>query len=257
MTASLHKLYLSEVKEEKRKFPEQATEVITEQDIKFLPEPVKRFFETGGYLGRPKHSRAFIRWEKAALRFSPNQAAKAIECYQFNSVPEPCRIVYMKSRVFGFLPFAGRDKYQNGQGNMLIKLLDLFTIQDVKGPEMNASALVTVLAEAFLVPSYALQNYIVWTPLNSRSAQAAIAFKGTEISGIFYFDNSGDPVRFETEDRYFSEKDSTFKKIRWSAEMGFSDRNGIRTPAEVKATWHLPSGDFNYFTGLISDIEFG
>jgi hypothetical protein len=72
------------------------------------------------------------------------------------------------------------------------------------GPEMDRSALLTILAEALLVPGYAIQPYITWTPMDDRSAAATIRHGAVEASGVFHFDEAGDVVRFESEDRYQS-----------------------------------------------------
>jgi hypothetical protein len=49
-------------------------------------------------------------------------------------------------------PFEGRDKYQDDHGNMLIKIGKLLTLQEAKGEAMDRSGLVTILAEAFVLP---------------------------------------------------------------------------------------------------------
>ena len=82
----------------------------------------------------------------------------------------------MKNAIMGIFPFEGRDKYQDGHGNMLIKLLKAITVVDAKSKEMDQSALVTVLAESLIVPTYALRQYIKWTALDANSAGAEIEY---------------------------------------------------------------------------------
>jgi hypothetical protein len=67
-----------------------------------------------------------------------------LSCQQFNSVAEPMRIALMKGRMAGVIPFEGRDKYQDGHGNMRIKVMKLLTLGESKGSYMDESALVTV-----------------------------------------------------------------------------------------------------------------
>lgn len=66
------------------------------------------------------------------------------------------------ARILGVIPFEGRDIYRGGRGHMLGKILNLLKVVDAQDPEIAQSALVTLFAEAFLVPSYALQSYITW-----------------------------------------------------------------------------------------------
>jgi hypothetical protein len=253
----LKKLFLSEVKEEIGKHPADTQDIITEEDIAPLPLPVQNYIRNCGYVGKKKMTNARIIWKDVLLRRNQNTAWMDLNCYQFNSVPEPCRIVYMKSNLFGFFPFEGRDKYQNGKGNMLIKLLKLFTITDARSKEMDISALVTTLAETLLIPSQALQSYIKWFPVDDFSAKAVINSGGTEVSGIFEFNENYEMTRFVTTDRYQSQKNSTNKNIKWSGIAGnYCQKEGIKFPSVFEAVWHQDNSDFEYFKGVIDSIKY-
>jgi hypothetical protein len=131
---------------------------ISEASLAGLPEPVRRHFRVCGFMGKHRMRNARIVWEKLELKRDRDKGWMRVKARQFNSVPEPARIVLMQGRLLGFLPFEGRDKYQDGHGNMRIRALGLFQVADVRSTRMDSSALVTILAEALLVPSYALQT---------------------------------------------------------------------------------------------------
>jgi hypothetical protein len=254
---SLKKLFLSEVNTELTKHSGSSTDIITEKEIASLPEPVQKYFRHCGYIGREKMINAKIEWKDVYFRLSAEKKWMSLDCYQFNFVPEPTRIVYMKSKIIGIFPFEARDKYQNGHGNMLIKFLKFVTVADAKSKEMDESALVTILAETLLVPSYALQDYIKWTAIDSKSAKAILTFNGSEVNGIFYFNEQNEFIRFETNDRYYSGKGIDYKKVKWSAVAGnYLEKNGIKFPTDLKATWHHENRDFEYFKGNIEQVEF-
>jgi hypothetical protein len=256
-SGQIKKIFLSEVKEEIGKYPAGTQNVISENDIALLPLPVQNYIRSCGYVGRNKMTNARIIWKDVLFRRNQNAAWMNLDCYQLNSVQEPCRIVYMKSNLFGFFPFEGRDKYQDGKGNMLIKLLKLFTITDAKSKEMDISALVTVLAETLLLPSQALQSYIRWIPVDDFSAKAVISFGGIEVSGIFEFNENYEMTRFVTEDRYQAQKDNSNKNIRWSGLAGnYCQKDGIKFPSLFEAVWHQDNCDFEYFKGTIDSIEY-
>lgn len=250
-------LYLSEVRKELAKYSNYANDIITENDIISLPEPVQKYFRYCGYLGKEKIINAEIEWEDVFIKMSANKNWLSLKCYQFNSVPEPTRIVYMKSSILGIFPLEGRDKYQDGHGNMLIKLFKVIKIADANGKEMDESALVTVLAESLLVPTYALQHYIKWTVIDLNTAKAVIRYNESEVSGLFYFNDNGEFIRFETNDRYYSEKGTEYKKLKWSGVAGnYIEKNGIKFPSYFKAIWLTEEGDFEYFKGTIASIKF-
>lgn len=249
-------LFLSEVRRELGKDSPISQSFVTYQDIAILPEPVKRYFHYCGYLNKEKMMNAEIKWGDFFLKLDPNKKWLKLKCFQFNSVLEPCRIVFMKSKIFGIFPFEGKDKYQDGHGNMLIKLLKFFKLDEVTGKEMDQGELVTVLAEALLIPTYSLQPYITWTSINNNACKAVIEFNNIKAEGTFYFNELGEFIRFETKDRYRSDK-KHFKKVRWSAvASNYIEKNGIKFPSRLKGIWHMEKGDFEYFIGTINSIDY-
>lgn len=254
---SIKKIFREESDKELSKYTNAPASLITESDIASLPGPVQRYFHLCGYIGQEKAHYAQVAWETFYLKMSPDKEWMPTKCTQYNFVDEPARIVYMNSRMGGLLPFGGRDKYQHGHGSMLIKVLGFVKVADYQGPQMDSAALVTILAEALLVPSYALQPYIRWSSSAPDRACATLEYGGTKVSGNFYFNDSGECVRFDTEDRYFTEKDGSYKKTPWSAFLSnYIARNGIRFPSEIMAVWHTDSGDYPYFKGRIEAIRY-
>jgi hypothetical protein len=254
---SLQKLYVAEIEAELKKFPVYKPQVITENDMAFLPEPVQKYLRYCGYVGKMHVSNARVEWKDVYLKRDIGTSWMKMDCYQFNSVAEPTRIVYMKAKLLGLFPFEGRDKCQDGHGNMLIRFLRLLTVADVKGKEMDASALVTVLAEALFIPGYVFQNYISWSGIDSNTVKATLQFKGTIVTGLFYFNERGEFTRFETYDRYYSAKEAASKKIKWTATVSdYTEENGIRFPSVFKATWNREEGDFDYFKGKVASVQF-
>jgi hypothetical protein len=252
---SLERIYQAEVAEELSRHPVGSPGVITEQDIARLPPPVQRYFRAGGFIGQPHTLNVRLHWREMRLKRSHEAGWMALSCQQFNSVPEPMRIAFMQGRLAGVIPFEGRDKYQQGHGNMLIKLMKVLTLGESKGTYMDESALVTVLSEALMAPSFALQGYMTWEPVDARSARAQLTHHGITVGGTFHFNDADELVRFDTSDRW---QDGTPpKKIPWSAHLeGYRVAQGLRHPTRVSATWHEPGGDFTYVEGTIASIEF-
>ncbi len=255
--SSLKNLYLSEVKTDLISTSKYSKNIITEKDILTLPKPVQRYIRYCGYLDKEKMVNAKTEWKDIDFKTAQNKKWIRIGCLQYNSVSKPTRIVYLQSKILGVFPFEARDKYQGGKGNMLIKLLKLFTIADAKGVEMDKSGLVTVLAEMSIIPTYALQSYVKWETIDDYNAKATLTYNNIKVSGTFSFSDKGEMKSFYTENRYFAEKDGTFKNIPWSIKIdNYIERNGLKIPNKLKAMWHLNEGDFEYFKGNISNIEY-
>jgi hypothetical protein len=250
----LESIYRTEVAAELARHPAASPGTLTEEDLARLPPPVQRYFRASGLVGKPHTLNVRLHWSEMQLKRSHDAGWMTVSCQQFNSVPEPMRIALMQGRVAGVIPFEGRDKYQDGHGNMLIKLMKVLTLGESKGTHMDESALVTVLAETFLAPSAALQGYMTWQPVDERSARAQLTDKGITVGGTFHFNDADEVVRFDTNDRW---QDGTPpKKIPWSAHLdGYRVTNGLRHPTRISATWHEPGGDFTYVKGTIDSVE--
>ena len=252
---SLESIYQAEVAAELAKHSASSPGMVTENDIARLPPPVQRYFRASGFVGKPQTVNVRVIWSELQLKRSHDAGWMKLSCQQLNSVPEPMRIAFMQGRIAGVIPFEGRDKYQDGHGNMLIKVMKVLTLGESKGTYMDESALVTVLSEALLAPSSALQNYMKWQPVDDRSASAQLTYNGITVSGIFHFNEADELVRFDTNDRW--QDGSPPKKIPWSANLeGYRLARGIRYATRVSATWHEPGGDFTYVKGTIDSLEF-
>lgn len=254
--SSLKKIYLAEINELLSDSIITNIEYYSKSDFSCLPEPIQKYFKYCGYVGKEKINNIQIDYDNAFIKMSPEKKWIKIKYYQVNFTEKSTRLVYITSRIFGLFPFEGRDKYQNGKGNMMIKLLKLFTVADAKGKEMDESALVTLLSDVLFMPNLAIQEKIEWNSIDSNSVKAKFEDKGNEVSGIFYFNNNHEFIRFTTDDRFYMLKDGSYKNLKWSIEFNnYSDINGVKIPTDVKVIWHMDSGDFEYFKAKVVGIK--
>ena len=253
---SLKRTYLTEIEESLSESSKTKTEYYTENDFSVLPEPVQRYFRRCGYIGKEKINNIRIDYENSFIKMSPEKKWLKIRYYQTNFSEYPTRLALITSKIIGVFPFEGRDKYQNGKGNMLIKLLKMFTVADAKGKEMDESALVTLLSEVLFMPNLTLKNQITWNAIDNYSVEASIKDKENKVSGIFYFNNNYEYIRFFTADRFYSFNDDSYKKTKWSCEFDYYQNiNGILFPTFVKAIWHMDDKSFEYFKAQIKNVQ--
>jgi uncharacterized cupin superfamily protein len=125
------------------------------------------------------------------------------------------------------------------------------TLFDQTGAALDQSSLVNCLAESLMIPSFALQDYIKWEPVDDNHAKATITYYGKSVSGIFTFNQTGEMITFETYDRYIVETNGDSKLVKWTASCGnYKKHNGILQPTSLKAAWNYTSDeDFVYFNG--------
>lgn len=250
----MKKMFLSEVQTELEKC-KASNELFTEKDIENLPQPVQRYFRYCGYIGKEKMSSAKFVWKAVNFKLGVDKPWGKIKYQQYNFVTEPGRIAYIYSRMFGVIPFEGKDQYLNGKGNMIGKLFKKITLFDVKGEEINVSAAVTYLSESLVVPTCALQKYITWESIDQNHVKGIIEYKGIKAEGIFTFNDRGEYIRFVTDTRYMDSGKGSSEKHKWTAEISdYIDSKGIKIPSKLKGIWNLPKGDYEYFNGIITEI---
>ena len=142
-----------------------------------------------------------------------------------------------------------------GRGNMLIKLLGLFTVGDESGPEMDQGTLVRYLSEIIWFPSAALCDYIHWGPIDINSAKATIEYQGVCGSAVFHFNEKGE-ITNVVADRYMDD-DGEYVLREWSTPiLEYMEVDGVRVPSKGGAVWHLSSGDFQYIDLEVTHLEY-
>lgn len=230
--------------------------LIRKRPMAELPDILRKYLLNCGYTGDEAFFCASIKWSDANLSMSPGKGWVPLACEQANYFPEPVRLAKMNTRIAGLIPFTAMDKYRRGTGNLIIKIFKWFTVSNDKGKEMDQAELVTILAETIFLPIYALQRYITWRSIDRITVEGTIEDHGIKAKGLFYFTEEGRFLRFETNDRYYAVK-GQYIPYKWTAVAdNIKTITGYKIPADFKAIWSLPSGDYPYFKGSIEDIKF-
>ncbi|MCX7909610.1 MAG: hypothetical protein N2560_08865 [Ignavibacteria bacterium] len=229
-------------------------EIFTEELIKDLPEPLKRYLRVCGYINTPFPINANVYWAESWLKLSPKKDWGKLETIQFNSVKPIARVAYMK---FISMPVSARDLYRDGYGEMNGKLLNLIKVVFDNSKEVAQSALITIFCEFMFVPGYLLLENVKWEKIDDYSVRGILEDNGIKVTGIFYFNEEGLFTHFETNDRYYSLGKNAYKKVKFSAFVdGYKMQEKLKICEKVKIVWHLPEGDFEYYKGIVDRIGF-
>jgi len=225
------------------------TSPVAESDIATLPRAVQRYLRFMGVVGRPRDWSFRAGW-KGRFRMGPDRPWMTLQAWQYNSRLEVTRLFYMRLRFFGVLPVIGRDTYRKGEGRMLVRPLDLVTVQDGHGAEFDIGELVTYLNDAILVaPSLILGPETEWTGVDDETFDVALSDRGHTVRARVFLDERGAPRDFSTTDRFGQDpRDAKrFVRTRWTTPIaGWQTVGGRPVPAGGKAVWHPPAGEFSY-----------
>lgn len=228
---------------------------ITKDDISKLPKAIQQWLLNNGTVGKPKTSNIYLTQE-LLLKLKPEQTNwyKATAKQLFTTNPQAFNWS-ITTQVNSFLKIVGRDKLNNGNGEILIKLLSIFPIINIKeNKKINEATVQRYLAEIVWFPSEALNKNIQWVSLNNNTVKATITIKNTTGSGIFYFDKDGLFKKF-TALRYKDINDTEPKK--WSVIAKKTEkRNGIKIPTECEANWLLDNKEWIWLKLKITNINY-
>ncbi len=229
--------------------------MLAENDISPLPKPVANWLRQCGVVGKP-----FIHVGKLtqtlSMQMKPGQQKwLSGQALQYTTIDHPGFIWSVRVRMNRLLHFIGRDKFEVGRGEMLIRLNGWLKIVDAKGPKIDEGALQRYLGEMVWFPSLALSPYISWKSIDDSTAEATLLYQGTTGSGRFHFNPQGDVARY-TAHRY---KDNTPKAQRYPWIMDIDDYklfDGIRVPSRLRSTWKLEEGDWTWLKMELKEIVY-
>ena len=245
-------------KERKRLFENSepvSEKVITKETISELPSVVQKWLISSGTIGKMPISNVHL-VQELKLKMKPEQSEwNNGTAEQYFSVQPPAFNWNITTQMNSILKVAGRDKFENGNGEMTIKLFSLFPVANAKNHEkVNQATLQRYLAEIVWFPSASLSQYITWEPLGENSAKATMEFNGAKGSGEFHFDENGNFKKFVAM-RY--QDVNAEEPTEWTViATKIEERNGIKIPIECEASWELDSGKWTWLKLIITDIQY-
>jgi hypothetical protein len=235
---------------------EKTLSPINEKSIQSLPIAVQRWLKQSGIMEKPPiHSMKMV--QNYHIKLDPSQKKwYPAQAEQYSTTFPPAFVWTADMKMMPLLYAFGRDKFIDGEGEMLFKLLSLFPVaKDGFNPQINESALQRYLGEIVWNPSAAIMEYISWEELDQNSAKATLSYGNTTGSGIFYFDENGRMTQFVAERYMGSGKDA--KKHFWIVKaLQHQVFDGISLPSKCNATWKLENEDWTWAEFEVTQVEF-
>ena len=228
---------------------------VTIEDVQDLPKPVQTWLQVAGVVGNERTEAVRLK-QKGQISLKPGGKWFKAKATQYFTVHKPAFIWQAKVRFFPLIGIIGRDKYEKGQGHMLMKLLSLFKVVDEDGPAMDQGTLTRFLGEIVWFPSAALREYIVWEPVDDTHAKATMSYENVTASAVFEFDaSSGAPVSFRCK-RYYARPEGATLENYLVVLDNFQNLGGVKIPVTGEAIWELEEGDYSYYKVEITNIEY-
>ncbi|MFC4737243.1 DUF6544 family protein [Bacillus daqingensis] len=225
----------------------------TEEMAEALPKAVASHLRKAGWIGQPVIREADVVWKESFIRLAPGKPWTKLETLQYVSVREPARTAYMRTKR---MPLEVRDLFMDGTGRMDGRFLKVIPVFRTTGPELSQGALLTIFAEALLLPALFLHSGIRWLESTAHGINASLSHAGLHVTGTFSHDESGLFRRFDSEDRPYKEKDGTYRLRPFTAEVeSWQTQGPLLIPKAIRIMWHLDSGAYDYYKGTIEAIQ--
>lgn len=229
-------------------------EVISDERIEDLPPVVKRWLIKSGVVGKKVPVLVHVA-QQGFLRTQKDSPWSTFQAQQYFSLDPPAFVWKADMRMNDFVQIKGRDKLEDGRGNMLIKAESLFPIANARGKEIDQGTFVRYMAEISWFPQAALKNYIRWKELDANRAQAFITYGNTSVTGVFTFNEDGLPILFEA--KRYGEFNGKYSLETWSIKTtGFKTFQGVTVGCKNEVTWKLKSGDFTWLKLEVTQLDY-
>ena len=225
---------------------------IVSEDISQLPDPVKRWLIYSGVVGNSDIKYVEMQ-QDIRMRLGEDKPWMNASAKQYITADEPGFIWHVNINMAPLIHISGRDKYMDGRGEMLIKVMSLIKVVDSSGDEMDQGTLLRYLAEICWIPTAALKDYIFWESIDDHHAKATMTYKDVSAEGIFEFDDEGQVVSFEAE-RY-GEFDGEYRLETWKVDVSnYVNYSGYMLPSQGDITWLLDEGDYHWYSFIVEDV---
>jgi hypothetical protein len=192
--------------------------------------------------------------QSGAMRSKPSADWMNFNAAQYFTIDPPA-FVWKAEIMASMITIAGRDKFESGKGNMLIKPLYIYPLANSSGPEIDQGTMIRYMAELIWFPEAARMDYFKWEPIDSNRASLSMTLNEISATGIFTFDENGLVKSFSSQ-RY-GNFDGQFKKESWEVKVIEHHKvSGHLIGTKCEVIWKLKEGDFTWLKLEVKDISY-
>ena len=228
------------------------------RELEGLPAPVQRYFRAVLTDGQPIIGAATIEMAGTINMSATAEQWKPFTSHQRVVTRRPGFLWDAQVDMFPGVPARVVDSYVAGQGQLIAKLLGLFTVADAHGGgELARGEFMRYFAEAAWYPTALLPSQGVrWQAAGDASANATIVDGPITLTLLFRFNEAGLIASVRADSRGAGVgKDMVM--LPW--DCGLSDyqpHDGMLIPLTGEAAWMRPEGRKAYFVGHVKKLSY-
>jgi hypothetical protein len=191
--------------------------------------------------------------QKGYMRQKPGQKWIPLVAEQYFTATPHAFLWKGTMRPFPFFWMTGTDRFSGGLGTMRIKLMSVIPLPLASGPKMDQGELQRYLGEFIWFPTAWFSDAIEWHVIDEHSVQATLHEPEVNGSIVLHVNEQGQ-LTLVTAERYMGKEGIL---TPWSIQLDeYREADGMLIPTVFEVTWHPASGDFTWFRGQITEIEY-
>ena len=227
---------------------------LTSGDLLGLPDPVRRYVERSGAVGRPRPQNMRVVMDATMYR-KPGQPMRA-RSVQYTFFGRPTRLFLMDARMFG-LPVRALHVYRQESATFTVRVASAVNIVDLSGDAISAAETVTVLNDLCLMaPGALLDPRLAWDAVDDRSAAVTFTNGRHVVTATLVFNDRDELVDFWSDDRPDSST-GAFVPMRWSTPVTeYRDLAGRHLLHSGGAVYLRPDGPFTYGEFTLRSVQY-
>lgn len=224
-------------------------------DPALLPERVRKFAERSG--ADPNQTIQGVCFQQAAeLRMAPDKAWRKLTTRQVIAAGEPGFVWFANQRTGPFSILQVVDAYVAGEGFLEARLFGTVAVAKLSGPSAARSELMRYLAELAWAPDAVYQNsYLRWVDVGDNMVRVEADSIGGPTFVRFRFDEQGDLVEVQADEREAFEGGKTFKRPWRGFFSDYREIGNRRIPAKCEVGYIYEDGYAAYFRGEMVEYE--
>ncbi len=231
------------------------SDILTEEDIKHLPPLIQKYIHYTHSVGKPKiHN--FKVTMSGKIRSYEAQDWMPLTSEQYNFIPATTRMFFLDATK-KLLPVSGLHSFKGGAASMDIRLLSMFKMLYMEGKEMDISETVTFFNDlCCMAPGALIDERIKWKISEGNKVSATFTSNGITIAAWLHFNQKGELINFESEDRYAVNIDGKNTQLSWRTPLqDYKEIGGYRLASYAETITTYDNGDFTYATFNIEDVK--
>lgn len=216
-----------------------------------IPQLMRAFaLRNGATVGGPATMMAH---QSVEMKTSQDQPFIPVAATQLFGTRDPGFVWEATATMALVVPVRVVDAYAGGAGWLEVRIAGAIPMVNATGPESDKGEMMRFLAELAWNPEAILNAAALeWRQIDERTVEVSIETGGGIAAVRHLFDESGDIIGIEADDRPYLLDGKTIP-VKWIGRFrDYATVGKYRLPRSGEIAWVLPEGEYVYWRGTVT-----